>query len=104
VSLRQSLRIQSFIGWIGEERYQRLVNYILIYIANLKIPKKRCALFVCSLHAGTRPDARSFRRQRLRSALSGTFVEFRNGMINVSPIGRNCRCGPRPLQRRCLIP
>ena len=20
----------------------------------------------------------------------GTFVEFRNGMINVSPIGRNC--------------
>ena len=23
----------------------------------------------------------------------GTFIEFRNGMINVSPIGRNCRCG-----------
>lgn len=22
---------------------------------------------------------------------SGTFIEFRNGMINVSPIGRNCR-------------
>jgi phosphomannomutase len=21
---------------------------------------------------------------------SGTFVEFRNGMLNVSPIGRNC--------------
>jgi phosphomannomutase len=21
---------------------------------------------------------------------SGTFIEFRNGMINVSPIGRNC--------------
>lgn len=24
---------------------------------------------------------------------SGCFVEFRNGMINVSPIGRNCRLG-----------
>ncbi len=22
--------------------------------------------------------------------LRGTFVEFRNGMINISPIGRNC--------------
>lgn len=21
---------------------------------------------------------------------SGTFVEFRNGMLNISPIGRNC--------------
>jgi hypothetical protein len=24
---------------------------------------------------------------------SGCFIEFRNGMINVSPIGRNCRLG-----------
>ncbi|CAH0476194.1 unnamed protein product [Peronospora belbahrii] len=39
----------------------RLVNYCLSYIANLDIPVKR-----------------------------GTFVEFRMGMINVSPIGRNC--------------
>lgn len=37
-----------------------MVNFLLKYIANLEIPKKR-----------------------------GTFVEFRNGMINVSPIGRN---------------
>ncbi|KAI9137242.1 phosphomannomutase [Paraphysoderma sedebokerense] len=59
--LGQKLASQSFIGHLGEEKYQKLVNFILRYIADLKIPQKR-----------------------------GTFVEFRNGMINVSPIGRNC--------------
>lgn len=54
------LASQSFISWLGEESYQKLVNFILRYIADLELPKKR-----------------------------GTFVEFRNGMINVSPIGRN---------------
>jgi phosphomannomutase len=38
-----------------------LANFILRYIADLEIPKKR-----------------------------GCFIEFRKGMINVSPIGRNC--------------
>lgn len=56
----RQLASQSFIGWVGEENYQRLANFILHYIADLKIPIKR-----------------------------GTFIEFRNGMINVSPIGRN---------------
>lgn len=50
----------SFIKWIGEEQYKELVTFILHYIADLDIPIKR-----------------------------GTFIEFRNGMINVSPIGRN---------------
>jgi len=50
----------SFISWLGEEKYKQLVNFILHYVADLDIPIKR-----------------------------GTFVEFRNGMINVSPIGRN---------------
>ncbi|KAG8525407.1 Phosphomannomutase 1 [Bacidia gigantensis] len=50
----------SFIKWLGEEKYKKLVNWCLIYIAKLDIPIKR-----------------------------GTFVEFRNGMINVSPVGRN---------------
>jgi len=58
--LGKPLRSNSFIQWLGEEKYQKLVNFLLKYIANLEIPKKR-----------------------------GTFVEFRNGMINVSPIGRN---------------
>lgn len=29
------------------------------------------------------------------SSLRGTFVEFRNGMLNVSPIGRSCTQGER---------
>jgi len=58
--LGKPLASQSFIKFVGEGRYKRLVNFILRYLANLDIPIKR-----------------------------GTFVEFRNGMINVSPIGRN---------------
>ncbi|XP_003739542.1 phosphomannomutase [Galendromus occidentalis] len=52
---------QSFLEFIGEERLQALINFCLKYIADLKLPKKR-----------------------------GTFIEFRQGMMNVSPIGRNC--------------
>jgi HAD superfamily hydrolase (TIGR01484 family) len=51
---------QSFIGWLGEEKYKKLVKFCLRYVADLDIPVMR-----------------------------GTFVEFRNGMINVSPVGRN---------------
>jgi phosphomannomutase len=58
--LGKPLESQSFIKFVGEERYKKLVNFILHYVADLDIPIKR-----------------------------GTFVEFRNGMINVSPIGRN---------------
>ncbi|KAG9237098.1 eukaryotic phosphomannomutase [Amylocarpus encephaloides] len=50
----------SFIEWLGEEKYKPLVKFILHYIADLELPVQR-----------------------------GTFVEFRNGMINVSPVGRN---------------
>lgn len=56
----QPLASTSFIEWIGEDNYKKLVRFILHYIADLDIPIKR-----------------------------GTFIEFRNGMINVSPIGRN---------------
>lgn len=45
----------------GEASLKRLINWVLAYFANLDIPVKR-----------------------------GTFVEFRQGMLNVSPIGRNC--------------
>ncbi|CAG8605795.1 4089_t:CDS:2 [Paraglomus brasilianum] len=64
--LGRQLASQSFIAWIGEEKYQKLANFILKYIADLDIPKKR-----------------------------GTFIEFRNGMINVSPIGRNASIAER---------
>ncbi|KAI9887028.1 MAG: Phosphomannomutase [Watsoniomyces obsoletus] len=56
----EKLDSTSFIEWIGEEKYKQLVKFILHYIADLDLPIKR-----------------------------GTFIEFRNGMINVSPIGRN---------------
>ncbi|KAK4542077.1 hypothetical protein LTR36_007108 [Oleoguttula mirabilis] len=58
--LGQPLASHSFIKWIGEDNYKRLVRFLLHYVADLDLPIKR-----------------------------GTFVEFRNGMINVSPIGRN---------------
>jgi len=58
--LGQPLPSESFIKSVGEDRYKTLVNFILHYIADMDIPIKR-----------------------------GTFVEFRRGMINVSPIGRN---------------
>ena len=51
----------SFLQQLGEENYQELVNYWLHYIADVKIPRKR-----------------------------GTFIELRTGLLNVSPIGRNC--------------
>ncbi|KAG9139536.1 hypothetical protein Leryth_019246 [Lithospermum erythrorhizon] len=52
---------QSLKTHLGEEKLKEFINFTLRYIADLDIPIKR-----------------------------GTFIEFRNGMINVSPIGRNC--------------
>lgn len=52
---------QSIIKFMGDERLKTFINFCLKYIAELDLPVKR-----------------------------GTFIEFRNGMINVSPIGRNC--------------
>lgn len=51
----------SFKDHLGEEKLKKLINWILRYFADLNIPVKR-----------------------------GTFIEFRQGMLNVSPIGRNC--------------
>ncbi|GAB6032638.1 hypothetical protein CHUAL_011517 [Chamberlinius hualienensis] len=46
---------------LGEEKLQSLINFMLQYMSQIKLPFKR-----------------------------GTFIEFRSGMINVSPVGRNC--------------
>jgi phosphomannomutase len=51
----------SIKDYLGEEKLQRFINFVLHYIADLDIPVKR-----------------------------GTFIEYRCGMLNVSPIGRNC--------------
>lgn len=52
--------------FLGEEKLQELIDFCLRYIADLRIPMKR-----------------------------GTFIEFRTGMLNVSPIGRNCSMDER---------
>ncbi|WVQ78638.1 hypothetical protein IAT38_000725 [Cryptococcus sp. DSM 104549] len=64
--LGKELDSASFIKHVGEEEYKKLVNWILRYLSDVDIPIKR-----------------------------GTFVEFRNGMINVSPIGRNASIAER---------
>jgi phosphomannomutase len=52
---------QSIQSYLGEDNIKSIVNFALRYIANLDLPVKR-----------------------------GTFIEFRSGMLNISPIGRNC--------------
>jgi phosphomannomutase len=71
---------QSFINHLGEEKYKKLVNFILHYIADMDVPIKRY-LPIC------------YKRLQKADELRGTFVEFRKSMINVSPIGRNARFG-----------
>ena len=57
----KQLAVQSLKSFLGEDKLKKFINFVLHYIADLDIPIKR-----------------------------GTFIEFRNGMLNVSPIGRNC--------------
>ena len=51
----------SFNENLGEETLKRFMNFVLRYIADLDLPFKR-----------------------------GTFIEYRNGMMNISPAGRQC--------------
>ena len=51
----------SLISELGEENYKSLINACLKVMSETEIPVKR-----------------------------GNFIELRNGMINVSPIGRSC--------------
>ena len=37
----KELEAQSFVGWLGEDKYKQLVNFSLRYIADLDIPVKR---------------------------------------------------------------
>lgn len=54
--------VQSLSKHLGEDNLKKIINFMLGYMATIEnIPVKR-----------------------------GTFIEFRNGMLNVSPIGRNC--------------
>ncbi|KPP76077.1 hypothetical protein Z043_104610, partial [Scleropages formosus] len=57
----QLLSVQNIQAYLGEELLQDLINFCLNYMAKIQLPKKR-----------------------------GTFIEFRNGMLNISPVGRSC--------------
>lgn len=57
----KEFRRMSIKTYFGEEKIKRFVNFCLRYMSELDIPKKR-----------------------------GTFIEFRSGLINVCPVGRNC--------------
>ncbi|CAK9053276.1 unnamed protein product [Durusdinium trenchii] len=57
----QKIGETSIVQHLGEANLKKVINWALRYIADLDIPVKR-----------------------------GTFVEFRQGMLNLSPIGRNC--------------
>lgn len=59
---------QSLINHLGEATIQRFINYVLRYLADLEVPIKR-----------------------------GTFLEFRNGMMNICPVGRQCSWSERQL-------
>lgn len=52
---------ESIQRYMGEEKLQKVINFCLGYLSKISLPVKR-----------------------------GTFIEFRNGMLNVSPIGRSC--------------
>jgi phosphomannomutase len=51
----------SIKDYLGEEKIKKFVNFVMKELADIDIPVKR-----------------------------GTFIEFRKGMFNISPIGRNC--------------
>lgn len=51
----------SIVEKLGNEKLQDFINFCLSYMSEMKLPCKR-----------------------------GTFIEFRNGMINVCPVGRAC--------------
>ena len=67
-SPRRLHTLQSMREFLGEARLKEFINFVLAYLATLDIPIKR-----------------------------GTFIEFRTGMLNVSPIGASaggrCPCG-----------
>lgn len=52
---------QNIQKYMGEEKLQTFINFVLGYLSKITLPIKR-----------------------------GTFVEFRSGMLNISPIGRSC--------------
>lgn len=70
VHIEKGVEVQksSFNEKIGEETLKNFINFVLRYIADLDLPFKR-----------------------------GTFIEYRNGMMNISPTGRQCSTEERKM-------
>lgn len=70
VHIENGIEIQksSFNEKLGEETLKAFINFVLHYIADLDIPFKR-----------------------------GTFIEYRNGMMNICPVGRQCSAEERKI-------
>jgi phosphomannomutase len=48
--LGKELPSQSFIGFLGEDRYKLLVNFVLHYLADMDLPIKRYLTILFDLH------------------------------------------------------
>jgi phosphomannomutase len=57
----QLISKESIVDYMGEDKLQDFINFALKCMSEITLPRKR-----------------------------GTFIEFRSGLINVSPIGRSC--------------
>lgn len=70
VHIENGMEIQksSFSEKLGDEILTKFINFVLHYIADLQLPFKR-----------------------------GTFIEYRNGMMNIAPTGRQCTKEERKL-------
>jgi phosphomannomutase len=60
------LKCTTISDHLGEAAIKRVVNWTLKYLSAVDCPVKR-----------------------------GTFIEFRTGMLNISPVGRDCSRGER---------
>lgn len=58
---KQLIKVSKIADYLGYEKLKEFDNFCLKYIADLDIPVK-----------------------------TGTFIELRTGLINISPVGRNC--------------
>jgi len=63
---KEQISSQNLSVVIGEEKLQSIINFCLNYISKLILPAKR-----------------------------GHFIEYRKGMLNVSPVGRDCNFDER---------
>lgn len=101
---------QSIQSHMGEDLLQEFINFCLNYMSKIKLPRKRythsaelwsypCLFFKfcrlnerrrCSKGCVTTEGAETDGDDRVVSFYRGTFIEFRNGLLNICPVGRSC--------------